>query len=130
MIKILGLRILSKSQLNDLKAAAESALNIVPSETAKAVLALKQQTEIGAAIANDIEAISSKDMTGAEKFEAVLANTLPLVLSFLTGKGLSVALDEIEDIGRALVQSVFNDFKSTTAGKLASVILKLFKLIV
>ena len=128
MIKILGLRILSKERFNDLKAAADSALNIVPSETAKAVLALKQ-TEIGAAVASDIEAISSKDMTGAQKFEAVLANTLPLVLSFLSGKGLAVALDEIEDIGRALVQSVFNDFKSTTAGTIAKIILNLFKLI-
>jgi|GEM_PF-2057765 len=127
-MKILGLRIISNSKFKDLRAAAESALNIVPSETAKAVLALKQ-TEIGGVIANDIEAISSRSMTGAEKFEAVLANTLPLVASFLTGKGLSVALDEIEDIARALVQSVFNDFKSTTAGKLASAILKLFKLI-
>lgn len=127
-MKIFGLRIIPNSQFKDLKAAAETALNIVPSETAKAVLALKQ-TPIGAAVANDIEAISSKDLTGAEKFEAVLANTVPLVVSFLTGKGLAVALDEIEDIGRALVQSVFNDFKSTTAGKVASLILRLFKLI-
>lgn len=128
MVKIFGLRIITKGQFNDLKAAAATALNIVPSETAKAVLALKQ-TEIGAAVASDIEAISSKDMTGTEKFEAVLANTLPLVVSFLSGKGLAVALDEIEDIGRALVQSIFNDFKSTTAGKIASIILKLFKLL-
>lgn len=128
MVKIFGLRIITKGQFNELKAAAATALNIVPSETAKAVLALKQ-TEIGAAVASDIKAISSKDLTGAEKFETVLANTLPLVLSFLTGNGLSVALDEIEDIGRALVQSVFNDFQSSTAGKIASVILKLFKLL-
>ena len=127
-MKIFGLRIIPNSQFKDLKAAAETALNIVPSETAKAVLALKQ-TAIGAAVASDIQAISSKDLTGAEKFEAVLANTVPLVVSFLTGKGFAVALDEIEDIGRALVQSVFNDFKSTTAGKVASLILKLFKLI-
>lgn len=127
-MKIFGLRIIPNSQFKDLKAAAEIALNIVPSETAKAVLALKQ-TEIGAAVANNIEVISSKSLTGADKFEAVLANTLPLVAGFLTGKGLEVAIDEIEDIGRALVQSVFNDFKSTTAGRIASLILKLFKLI-
>ncbi|AMK19318.1 hypothetical protein [Sphingobium sp. MI1205] len=127
-MKIFGLRIIPNSQFKDLKAAAEIALNIVPSETAKAVLALKQ-TEIGAAVANNIEAISSKSLTGADKFEAVLANTLPLVADFLTGKGLEVAIAEIEDIGRALVQSVFNDFKSTTAGKIAGLILQLFKLI-
>lgn len=126
-MKIFGLRIISNSRFNDLKAAADTALNIVPSETAKAVLALKQ-TEIGAAVANNIEAISSKSLTGADKFEAVLANTLPLVANFLTGKGMEVAIDEIEDIGRALVQSVFNDFKSTTAGRIATLILKLFKL--
>lgn len=128
MIKILGLRILTKERFNDLKAAADTALNIVPSETAKAVLALKQ-TEIGGMVASNIEAIGSEKMTGAEKFEAVLSNTLPLVASFLTGKGLEVAIDEIEDIGRALVQSVFNDFKSSTAGKIAGLILKLFKLL-
>ena len=128
MIKILGLRIISKGKYNDLKAAAETALNIVPSETAKAVLALKQ-TEIGGMIANDIEALSSKKLTGADKFEAVLENALPLVAGFLGGKGIDVAIDEIEDIGRALVQSVFNDFKSSTAGRIASLILKLFKLL-
>lgn len=128
MIKILGLRILTKERFNDLKAAADTALNIVPSETAKAVLALKQ-TEIGGMVASNIEAIGSETLTGAEKFEKVLENTLPLVASFLTGKGLEVAIDEIEDIGRALVQSVFNDFKSSTAGKIASLILKLFKLL-
>lgn len=123
-----GIRIISKSKLNELKAAAAAGLVIAPTETAKAVLLLKQ-TEIGGVIANDIEAMSSKEMTGSQKFEAVLANTLPLVASFLAGKGLSVALNEIEDIGRALVQSLYNDFKSTTAGKIAAAILKLFKLI-
>lgn len=128
MIKILGLRILTKERFNDLKAAADTALNIVPSETAKAVLALKQ-TEIGGMVASNIEAIGSETLTGAEKFEKVLENTLPLVASFLTGKGLEVAIDEIEDVGRALVQSVFNDFKSSTAGRIANLILKLFKLL-
>ena len=128
MVKIFGLRIITKGQFNDLKAAAESALNIVPSETAKAVLALKQ-TEIGAVVASDIAAVASKELTGAQKFEEVLKNTLPLILTFLNKNGLSAALDEIEDIGRALVQSVFNDFKSTTAGGIASLILSLFRLI-
>ncbi|MEV5033696.1 hypothetical protein MRBLMC3_002933 [Sphingobium sp. LMC3-1-1.1] len=119
-----GIRIISKSKLNELKAAAAVAMAIVPTETAKAVLALKQ-TKIGAAVASDIDAMSSKAMTGTEKFEAVLANTLPLVIEFLTDGGFSAAIDEVEDIGRALVQSVFNDFKSTTAGKLAKTILRL-----
>ncbi|WP_022684571.1 hypothetical protein [Sphingobium bisphenolivorans] len=128
MIKILGLRILTKERFNDLKAAAETALNIVPSETAKAVLALKQ-TEVGSAIASSIEAVSSKEMTGAQKFEAVLEYAVPLVSDFLTGKGLEVAVDQLEDIGRALVQSIYNDFRSSTAGVIAGLILKLFKLV-
>ncbi|UZW55570.1 hypothetical protein NUH86_01825 [Sphingobium sp. JS3065] len=119
-----GIRIISKSKLNELKAAAAVAMAIVPTETAKAVLALKQ-TKIGEAVAIDIEAMSSKSMTGAEKFEAVLSNTIPLVVEFLTDGGLNAALDEVEDIGRALVQSIFNDFKWNAAGKLAKAILRL-----
>lgn len=127
-MKILGLRIISNSKFNDLKAAAASVLNIVPSETAKAVLALKQ-TDIGVAVANDIEAISSESLAGAEKFEKVLANTLPLINKFLNKQGRSAILSDIEDIGRALVQSVYNDFKSTTAGGIAQVILTILKLL-
>ena len=128
MIKILGLRILTKEKFNDLKVAADTALALVPSEVAKAVQALRQ-SEIGAVVASDIEAMSSKDMSGTEKFEAVLANTLPLVVSFVAKGGFEPALKEVEDIGRALVQAVFNDFKSSTAGTIARTVLKLFKLL-
>jgi len=127
-MKILGLRIVKNSAYKELKVAAATALALVPSETAKAVQALRQ-SEIGAAVASDIEAIASKDMSGAEKFEAVLANTLPLVVKFIAKGGIEPALKEVEDIGRALVQTVFNDFKSSNAGKIAKLVLSLFKLI-
>lgn len=126
-MKILGLRIIPNSRYGELKAAAATALALVPSETAKAVQALRQ-SEIGSAVASDIEAISSKDMSGTEKFEAVLANTLPLVVSFVAKGGFEPALKEVEDIGRALVQAVYVDFKSSTAGKIAKAVLKLFGL--
>lgn len=127
-MKILGLRIISNSKFKELKVAAATAMALVPSDVAKAVQALRQ-SEIGSAIASDIEAIASKDLSGAEKFEAVLSNTLPLVAKFVAQGGIEPALKEVEDIGRALVQSIFNDFKSSTAGKIAKLVLSLFKLI-
>jgi len=116
-MKVLGLRIIKNSQFRELKAAADTALTLAPSEVAKAVQAL-WQSETGAAVSADIEAISSKNLTAADKFEGVLANTLPLVLGLLNKNGLSAALEEIEDIGHQPVQAVFNDFKSAMTGAL------------
>lgn len=100
------------------------AVAIVLSQVDQAVAALKA-TEIGATVAADIKTMASRELSGSEKFERVLANTLPLVVKFVSGDGGKVALKDVEDIGRALVQSTFNEVVSTKAGGIAAKILKL-----
>lgn len=121
-----GIHILSDAAVAHLKAAGHDVTEFVASEADKAVIALKG-TSIGATVAADIAAVTDHALTGPQKFEKVLANTLPLVLQYVTGGGFAGVLKDVEDIARGLVQSVFNDTKSTNAGKVAADILKLFK---
>lgn len=93
----------------------------------KAVAALKN-TSVGTAVAADIKALSSSTMTGAEKFEAVVANTLPLVTDLLATGGLKKAETEVADIAREFVQSVFNTVASKKAETIGSLILKVLGL--
>lgn len=97
----------------------------VLTESQKAVAALKQ-TPIGAAVASNIAAIESEALSGQQKFEAVVANTLPLIVSYVAQGGVKAVVDDVEDIGRALVQQVYNDTRSTKAGQIAQAILALF----
>jgi hypothetical protein len=96
-------------------------------ETQKAVVALTK-TGLGAAVAADIATLSNSGLTGTQKFEQVVANTLPQIVTLLTSGGRAVTLAEVEDLGRALVQQVFNDTKSTKAGTVATLILGLLGL--
>lgn len=123
-MSLFGFHILTDAQVQALKDAGHQVQAFAVSEADKAVAALKQ-TDIGTAVANDISAVSSQSLSGAQKFEAVLTNTLPLVLKFVTGGGLSAVEKDVEDIARSLVQSLYNDFKSTTASKIAGEVLHL-----
>lgn len=107
--------------------AGQAVQTFALSEADKVVAALKT-THIGSAIAADIAAVSNKKLSGSQKFAAVLANTIPLVVTYATGGGIKAAADDVSDIARALVQSVFNDTKSTGAGKIVGDFLKLFGL--
>lgn len=93
----------------------------------KAVAALKQ-TEIGSVVAKDIQALSSSTLSGAEKFDAVLKNTVPLVLGLLADGGMKKAETEVTDIARELVQSIFNTVASKKADTIGSLILKVLGL--
>lgn len=104
--------------------AAKSVEALTLTEAQKAVAALKTTT-IGAAVAADIKTIGSKDLSGEEKFAQVLANTTPAIAAFVSGGGVKAAAKDVEDIARALVQSIFNDVASTKAGSIATTILKL-----
>ncbi len=96
------------------------------SEVQKAVAVLKA-TSIGTVVANDISALMNANMSGEQKFASVLASTTPLIVSFLSGKGVAqIALTQVEDIARELIQSMYNDTKSSTAGGLAAQVLALF----
>lgn len=96
-------------------------------EAQKAVAALSQTT-IGATVAADIAALTSSTLTGAQKFEQVVASTSPLIAQFLTTGGVATAVTEVEDLARALVQQVFNDTLSSKAGAVAQAVLKLLGL--
>jgi len=118
----LGIHILSSKQLEAVKAEAAG---FAVSEAGKAVAVLKQ-TSIGSIVAKDIAAMQDKNLSGAQKFSTVVANTAPLVLKYATAGGLVAVLADVEDIARSLVQSVYNDTKSTTAGRVAAAVLKRF----
>ena len=115
--KIFGLTILSSAALAAIQSFALT-------EGEKAVAALKQ-TDIGKAVAADIATAASTTLTGPQKFEQVLANTLPQIQALFTKQGQAAALADLEDVGRSLVQTVYNDVKSTTAATWATSILKL-----
>ena len=68
-IKIFGLTILTSTELASVKSFALS-------EATKAVAALKE-TPVGTAIANAISDIDNANLTGIQKFEKVLSDTLP-----------------------------------------------------
>ena len=104
--------------------AGKSVAAFALSEADKVVAALKA-TDIGKAVADDIKTFSTHNLSGAEKFAAVLGNTIPLVLRYAASGGIAAVAKDAEDIARALVQQVFNDTKSTTAGAFASQLLKL-----
>jgi len=104
--------------------AGQVVLDIILTPTQKAVAALKQ-TAVGVAILADIKAVSSKDLNGQQKFEEVVANTLPLVLEIVKGDGIKATIADVEDIGRALVQEIYNDQMSKKALSVAKSILKI-----
>jgi len=93
----------------------------------KAIAALKN-TEVGAAVAADIKALTSSTLSGPEKFEAVVVNTLPLLVDALKAGGITKGLKEVEDIGRAFVQDVFNSTVSKKAETIGSLLLKVLGL--
>lgn len=118
---LFGIRILTSKQIAAIKAEAAS---VAMTEAGKAVAILKT-TDIGKAVAADIAAISNKRLSGSQKFEKVVANTAPLLVKYITGGGFAAVEADVIDIARNLVQSVYNDFKSSTAPGLAKAILKI-----
>jgi hypothetical protein len=69
--------------------------------------------------------LSNSSLTGEQKFEQVVTTTLPILANMLSASGRQTANGEVEDIGRALVQQVFNNTKFTKAGSIATLILGL-----
>ena len=126
-MKIFGLKIVSAKQYDALKSAAIAAGAFIETEADRVVAALKQ-TSIGDAVVDSIEAIVSADLTGQQKFERVVSEIGPLVLKYVQGGGIKAALDDVDDIARQLVQSVFVSVKSTDFGKLVQQLLRLLGL--
>lgn len=122
----LGIHILTDKQFHALQELGHSVQPFVLSEAQKAVALLKQ-TDIGLTVMSDIQAVASKQLTGVQKFEQVVANTAPLVLKYVTGGGVSAVLADVSDIARELVQSLYNDFTSTKASSIAMDLLAVLK---
>lgn len=126
-----GLVLIRKSEIEDLRAkAAAAAATVLPfwkAEADKAVALLKQ-TEIGDAVADSIKAISSAELSGREKFEVVVSEIGPQIVSYMIRGGVPAVVSDVEDVARQLVQSVYNDVMSTKAGSIIKAILKVFGL--
>jgi hypothetical protein len=105
--------------------AAQAVATFAVTEVQKAVAGLKT-TAIGAAVAADIDALVDSRLSGSEKFERVVANTLPLIVTFVTTPGNApTAIEEVESVARELVQSIYNDTRSTRAAGIATIILRI-----
>lgn len=108
--------------------AGQSVKAFAMTEVQKAVAAIKT-TAIGATVAADIRSLTTSRLTTQERFEQVVANTLPLVAQLATAPGAAqVAIEDVNSVTRELVQSIFNDTKSTKAGSIAATILTLLGL--
>lgn len=95
------------------------------SEATKVITALRQ-TDIGAAVAADISTVEgNSEMNPTEKFDQVVANTLPLVQKFVSEGGVPAAETDLLSITKGLVQMVYLDTASTSFGQLAAPMLKL-----
>lgn len=106
--------------------AGKAVKQFVMTEVQKAVTVLKT-LPIAATIAADIAALKDARLTSAEKFEHVVANTVPALIALATTKGaIGVVIADAESVARELVQSIYNDTASTKAGTFAQLILKLF----
>lgn len=97
---------LNTAQLAALHNAGHSVEAFVLSEPAKLVATLASSS-IGATVKADITALMDKSLSGAEKFEQVLASTLPLVVKYATNPGTIIT--DAGGIARALVQTLYND---------------------
>lgn len=118
-----GLKIISTKQWKDIKAQLGTIDDFALSEVQKVVAALKA-TDIGKAVAANIKAIENDALTGLQKFETVVSNTVPLIVSYVTGGDVKAALSDLEHIARELTQSVFNDGK-VKGGSILTAILRI-----
>jgi stalled ribosome rescue protein Dom34 len=126
-MSFLGIHILTDAQLKTLKDAGHEIATIALTDAQKAVAALKE-TDLGKTVAADIAAVAGSG-TATQKFENVVAATMPEVLKLVASGGVTAALADVESITREFVQSVFNDTKSSTAGKIASALLAVLKIV-
>jgi hypothetical protein len=92
------------------------------------VVAALKQTKLGDAVIDSINAVASKELTGAQKFDAVVAEVSPLVVDYVRAGGTKAAATDVEDLTRALVQSTYTEIKSVGFEKIVGALLKLLKL--
>lgn len=85
----------------------------------KLVVAL-EGTSVGMFIKSEIETLKDSRLSGAEKFEQVVAKAIPEAITLFAAGGVTKTAFEVEDAVRATVQVVYNDTVSTTVPALAA----------
>lgn len=100
------------------------ALEAEASSVVHQAVAILQQTDIGAAVTAEVKTLQSSSLTGPQKFDQALAIAVPLIIKYAAGGGVALLEKDGLDIGRQLVQTIYNREVSTTAGAAASAILK------
>lgn len=123
-MKIFGLHILNKKQIEALK---EGAKDFVVTEADKVVAALKN-THIGAVAIQAVHDLEDKDVPGLQKLESVVADVAPLIMEYAAGGGFSAVLSDAEAIARQLAQSVYDDIKKSDLGGIVKSLLKVLGL--
>lgn len=117
--------VLTGAQMKALADAGHQVETVAISEVDKAVSATKG-TVLGTAAVNAITAAEDPNKTGPQKFEDAFVAFLPALVHYLSSGNPVGALEaDAIDFGRQFLQSAFNDFKSTTAGKVAAAVLQL-----
>lgn len=103
--------------LHHFEAAGHSVVTFVLTETQKAVALLKTDSGLVGVITNALTDLEDSTKTGAERFEEVLQLAVPEVIKVATAGASAFAVVETEvfDLGRELVQSIYNDVKGTPA---------------
>lgn len=92
------------------------------------VVAALKQSKLGDATIDSIQAVTNTDLSGAQKFERVVTEISPLVVEYVRAGGGKAAIADVEDLTRALVQSVYTELKSVGFAKIVSALMKLLKL--
>lgn len=113
-MSLFGIHILTDDQVKALKAAGHTLEAAALTDAQAAVAKFKMLPEAQVVLA-DIKTVQDSTLSGPEKFAKVLATSLPLVMSYLTGTGLHDLVSNVEGIAREAVQSLVNDFKAAIA---------------
>jgi hypothetical protein len=92
------------------------------------VVAALKQTKLGDATVDSIQAVANSDLSGAQKFERVVAEISPLVVEYVRAGGGKAAVTDVEDLTRTLVQSVYTELKSVGFTQVAATLMRLLKL--
>ena len=108
--------------------AAVTAVKTFASSTAQQVIAGLKATDIGSVVAADIATVESTGLSGAAKFDQVVATTVPLILKYAEGGGIAAVEADVVGIAQGLVQTIYLDVQSTSFAKLATPLLKLLGL--
>ncbi len=83
------------------------------------VLALKA-SPVGAFIASEMATLKDSTLTGAEKFEQVVAKAIPAAITLFAAGGVTATAEQLEDTVHGAAQLIYNQTLSTTVPALVA----------